>query len=198
MEEQMNGQRPGLMMAADGSRQMPSTDGAKPSPEEQAMYDAVVANGIKLIYSPNTYPKVLKALEGGGSPQEGLTQAAVSVLSRLQSSMAKAGKQVPSDIMYKAGVEIFEDLAYLAGKAQIHDFESDPKAMEGAFYAALDRIGASMAGQVNPEQAKAEWGALQQAEQSGELEQTFRSLVGAKPKEQAQPARRGLMPKENA
>jgi hypothetical protein len=184
----------GLLPAA---QPMPGAGGA-PTPEEQGLYNTVVANGMRLIYAPNSFPKVLKLLEGGGDPQEGLVTAATSVMERLVTSMQQSGKRVPSDILFKAGQELFEDLAHVSGKAGIHDFENDPEAMEAAFYRALNQLGGGMRGQMPLEMAQAEWGEMEQADQSGELSDRFRSLIGSGPKEDAgaAAARGGLMPKE--
>lgn len=223
-EDQMQPMRRGLMAPAQGPQDAPADaeppapvegveapaqapgDPNQATPDEQAAYDAVVANGTHMVYAnEKVFQKVLKLLEGNGDPVAGLAKSAASLIMRVQGSLQQAGKSVPIGVLFHAGTELFGELANLATKAGIHDFRSDPDAVEAAYYAALDDVRQMMvkAGMISPEAAKAEWAALQQKDQSGELGEMFKGLMargqqGEPPSAddpQIPPMRRGLMPR---
>lgn len=140
-------------MVAPGAQpaSMPGTPGREPvpapadigtmqdaTPEEQEQYDVFVGNGLKLIYSANSFPKIVDMLATGGDPKMALAQTAVTVMSRLMQSAEQAGQKPSGDVVLHGGAEIFEELADLATKAEIYDFASDPDAMEGALFQAMD------------------------------------------------------------
>jgi hypothetical protein len=194
-------QRPGLMAAAQQGAAPPDADSPTlPTPEEQKLYDLTVTNGLKLMAAPKSIPAILRLLEGEGDPVEGLAQAASSVVMRLVTSLAQAGKRITPEVTYHASVELFEELADMSTRAGIHDFREDADGLQTALLRAISMTGQWMksVGLVNEQQGAAEMAAFEQADQSGELEQKLRTLIerergGGRGTAEPQ-QRRGMMP----
>jgi len=150
------------------------------SPEEQKLYEDFVAHGLLLVYSnPKMFGQVVKMLEGGGEPQEGLARATALVVARVLSAAEKAQQQIPGDVVFHAGKEIFEDLAELSGRAGIKDYGEDQDALEGAFFKAADQLRTMLqeSGKIDQQAAASDMERLQQMDQSGELQKMFEDLA---------------------
>jgi hypothetical protein len=141
------------------------------SPEEQAVYDQVVGNALKIISSPKTRGGILQALQGDGNPEEGLANAAATVAKRVIDSAEKAGMKVPGDIMLPAGQEIVEALAEVQRNAGIADL--DEKQIEGAFMRGLDlfREMAQADGTIDRATFERDFQAMAQADKAGRLDE---------------------------
>lgn len=155
------------------------------SPEEQALYDKVVAQAFDLIYDKRMLPGVVEMLKGGGDPVEGLATAAAQITARVASAAQQAGQQIPPDVLLHAGTEIYEDLADLSGKVGIKDFSQDQDAFEGAYFRALDqfRMLVQEAGGADQKSAQADLAKLEQMDQSGELEKMLMGLAENDPRQ---------------
>lgn len=150
------------------------------SPEEQKLYEDFVAHGLLLVYSnPKMFGQVVKMLEGGGEPQEGLARATALVVARVLSAAEKAQQQIPGDVVFHAGKEIFEDLAELSGRAGIKDYGEDQDSLEGAFFKAADQLRTMLqeSGKIDQQAAASDMERLQQMDQSGELQAMFEELA---------------------
>ena len=150
------------------------------SPEEQAAYEQFVAHGLLLVYSnPKMFGQVVKMLEGGGEPQEGLARATALVVARVLSAAEKAQQQIPGDVVFHAGKEIFEDLAELSGRAGIKDYGEDQDWLEGALLKAADQLRTMLqeSGKIDQQAAASDMERLQQMDQSGELQKMFEDLA---------------------
>lgn len=149
--------------------QEPSVEGpmeANVSPEEQAIYDQVIANAYKIIYTGDTVsPQVLKGLEGSENPMMNLATTAVTLITGLVESAKKAGQPIPEDVLYHAGVEIVEELAEIAEADKIHEYSEEE--IEQAFYLGLDLFRQS--GLLDEEQLKQGFETIKQADQEGRL-----------------------------
>lgn len=163
--------------------------GMQASPEEQDLYEKFVAQGVLLVYSEKMLPQVIKMLEGGGEPQEGLARATALVVARLLAAAEKAQQQIPGDVVFHAGKEIFEDLAELSGKAGIKDYGEDQDALEGAFFKAADQLRTMLqeSGKLDQNAATADMEKLQAMDQSGELQRMFESLAAQDDEGRAMP-----------
>jgi hypothetical protein len=132
------------------------------SPEEQKLYERVVANAYNLIYDKKSMPEILKSLNGD-IPGEALAMTAATVVKRVADSARENGNPIPGDVLLHAGQEILEELADLQTEAGIADLP--PQEVEAAFYKALD---------LYREMAQAD-GTLDE----GALEQDFKTMVEA-------------------
>ena len=145
-------------------------EGSNVSPEEQKQYDQFVGNGMKLIFNKQGVQNILKAIKGDGKPVDGLANALVMVVTRLEDSAEQAGQKISPDVVMHGGVELLEQLADLAQKAGVHDFSK--KELDGALYRAMDlyRERRQQQGKLPVDQLKGDFQQMQQAEQQGTLE----------------------------
>lgn len=149
------------------------------SPEEQQQYDRFVARAMQLMYSEQMRPKVRELLAGEGDPIEGLARASSMIIVRVALAAEKAGEKLMGDVVFEAGKSIIEDLAEYATKWGIHDFETNSKDLEGAYFRALDmfRVMMQQAGRAKPEAFKQDMDKLVQMNESGEFETMLRQLA---------------------
>jgi hypothetical protein len=176
------GQMPaGTPPAQPAGQPMATGEMQQASPEEQQAYEQFVGNGMKLMYAPSSFPRIVEMLQPdeGQDPKEALAIAAATVVSRVIQSAEQAGKPISGDVMLHGGTELFEELADLATKVGAHDFANDPDAMEGALFIAMDQLRTMMqsSGQLDGQSAQEEFGKLQQMSESGELETMLRGLA---------------------
>lgn len=168
-------------MQEPAPEQMPDqpSQGDHATPEEQEMYNQFVAQGMLMVYQPKMFEQVIKMLEGGGEPQEGLARATALVVARVLTAAEKAQQQIPGDVVFHAGKELFEDLAELSARAGIKDYSQDQDALEGAFFKAADQLRTMLqdSGKLNQEAAAGDLAKLEQMDQSGELQSMFERLA---------------------
>jgi pyruvate dehydrogenase E2 component (dihydrolipoamide acetyltransferase) len=94
---------------------------AKPnvSPQDQALYDRVMIAARRVIYGdPNDDQRFRMVVQrmAGARDQLGQTigNITATVLANVQGSIQKAGRQVPSYILFHAGREVIADLVQIA------------------------------------------------------------------------------------
>lgn len=143
---------------AGGSR-ITAADLAKPdepnvSPEEQKQYDVVTTLLTRMIFGKASFPTVLNIL-AHGQKDIGLAigrQAAMLVQSVL-STVRKAGKDIPDDILYAAGQEVVENLTDIAVGANMVRSGDKDKVMTRALFEGLKIFGNNQirAGAASPE-----------------------------------------------
>lgn len=183
---------------ADGAPQDSQGSDSNVSPEEQAMYDRFVKNGLSIIYPQGTNgqvsPVVMAHLSGqlepeaqqqfakaepplAGNPVDNLATSAVLIVLMLESSAAQANHPTPPEIVMHGGAELLGELADIATAAKIHDYSE--KEIEGATYRGMDlyRISSPF---MDQEGAAQEFGQIEQADRDGSLEQMIPSLFQKK------------------
>ncbi len=163
-------------------QQQPRSLNAEPqqaSPEEQGLYNKFVSKAFILVYDKKFFPAVLKMLEGGGSPEEGLAIASSKVIARVLQTAEAAGEKLPGDVIFHGAKEIFEDLAELSRRAGIKDYSQDHDALEGAYFQALDqfRMILQQTGGINKEAAQADLAMLEKMDKDGELQSMFQNMA---------------------
>jgi len=143
------------------------------SPEEQAAYEKFVDNGLKLISDENMAPQILKRIGEAENKAEGLAGAVVSVVVRLEQSAQQSGRQIDPGIVMHGGMELMEAIAQMSTAFGVHAF--DDKQIESAVYIAMDQYGTQAVGKgtLNKEALAEDVSMLQQADQSGNLDQLF-------------------------
>ena len=160
---------------------------ANASPEEQAMYEKIVSNAMKVIYPEGegegaVSPAVINTLKSSDNPVLSAATAAVAIVQQVRDSAQKAGEvdrwntqAGQSDmldfdgILYHVGSDIVADLAEVAETANIHDFNEEDT--EQAFYIALDmyREQGKQSGTLDEEQLKGGWNEVVEADKAGRL-----------------------------
>lgn len=144
--------------------------------DEQRSYNEFVTNGMTLIYDEKAMPGLLEAMGGDGNPVEGLANAAVTIVTRLDDSARQAGQEISGDVKMHGAVELIEQLAELAQEGGVHEYSEEE--MESALYMAMDiyRDAAKAKGTLPTEELKQDFGALMAADQQGALDQMVPGL----------------------
>lgn len=155
------------------------------TPEEQAEYEQIMGNALKVIYpegGDDPSPNVLQALKGSDNPIVNLANAAVIIVRGLRDSAEKSGEverwnEIAAQgdladfdgILFHVGSDVVNELAELSEAAKIHDYSEEEA--ENAFYIALDmyREQAKDAGQIDEEGLKQGWAEVSQANEEGRL-----------------------------
>lgn len=202
--------KPGPMATGGPARTSPmmpqsmaenAEDESNVAPEEQAQYDTFVKNGMRLIYNEQGLPKMVETLAGDGDPVEGLANALVTVVSRLEDSAKQSGVELSPDAKFHGAAELLEQMAELSEKAGIHQFTEQE--MESALYTAFDQYRQlkQQQGTLDVEGLKQDAAELAAADQAGTTEEMLPGIsefaargqqaAGAAPEEP--PRRRGLM-----
>jgi len=135
------------------------------SPEEQKLFETVVDNALRVIYSPQSRAAVLKSLGASSNFVMNLANVTAHIVVRVESSAKQSGTEIPGDILMKAGEEIMRDLANLAQEVGIHTYTPDE--LERAGLVAIDQYRqlGTKAGLVDPNALKSQFMAAQQAGQ---------------------------------
>lgn len=148
------------------------------TPEEQEQYNQFVLNGRQLIHSEKTLPGLLEALEGDGNPVEGLSNALVTVVMRLEDSAEKSGTEIPGDVKFHGATELMAYLVELANEAGIGPISDEDQ--ENALYLALDTYRATRQeqGKLPMDEINADMEAIMQADQQGRLDEILPGVTG--------------------
>ena len=185
----------GLMKRAGQGQQGPSNEGgmgpsqdpattpapgdqdeSNVTPEEQAEYDQFVTNGMKLMYSEETLPKVLESIAGDGNPIEGLGTALAMLVMRVEDSAKDSGREISGDVKLNAATELLEQMAELATEAGIHDFS--PEDMEVALFHGLDvyRETRAQQGELPVDELTEDMAQIVKADQQGRIDEVVPGL----------------------
>lgn len=106
----------------------------EPTPEEQEMYERIVAAGLKVISEASD--QVLKMLQASAdNPPQALSDTAWAILAGIDE---KAGGQLDEGILLAAGAEVIENLGELAVASGLFDV-SQP-ILDQAYQIALQRF----------------------------------------------------------
>jgi hypothetical protein len=166
------------MMGQEGAGEASEQEGNAP-PEEQAVYKKFMENYLKIMYDagPQKGPKgepsllddVMKMLKDVQDPVFSLGAAAETIVGHLADSAEQAGKPIPPDVLLHAtNNEVIPDLAELSENSGIHDYT--PEEMAGALQVGVSLYMEERKDRIDIEAFKADMQMLQQAEQSGTLE----------------------------
>lgn len=147
------------------------------TPEEQEQYNQFVTNGMQAMYDEKSLPQMLQAIQGDGNPVEGLANALVMLVTRLEDSAEQAGQKISGDVMLHGGTELLEQMADLSKEAGMHDFNKQE--LEEALYTAMDlyRGFRQEQGKLEPEPYVQDIQALQAAEESGNVDDVMPGLT---------------------
>ena len=127
------------------SRGMPETSEGESSnvtPEEQAMYDAVVTAARGIIFDDARFKIVLDKLAGGKDELAStLGHTAAMVMISVQGGIEKQGRTVPGDIMLHAGTEILDDLIEIAMRMKLMDESQREEVTKKALFEGMKVFG---------------------------------------------------------
>jgi len=172
------------------------------SPEEQEQYDQFVTNAMTVMNDKKGLEMILKAIESGESPVNGLANAVASIVMRVEDSARKSGQKVSGDVLLHGGAEILEQAADIAEQAGGHAFTAEE--LEKATYIAMDLYREARGDKIDQGKAGESAQELKAAEADGSLEQQIPGLTehaqqnmqkGGPPhmQDEAPPPQKGLM-----
>lgn len=154
------------------------------SPEEQDQYDKFLSAASDILYDENMKGPLLDMLDGaqgqdGGNPAEGLAMATVMIVGRVSQVAQQAGEQLDPVVVFHAGTEIMGHLADMSAAAGIKDYSEDPKALQGAYFRAIDLYieQARQRGEIDDAAAAQQLQRLLKADSDGELDKLMRELA---------------------
>ena len=156
------------------------------TPEEQAIYDGLVARAFEVIFvgddadTANLRPEIIEALSDG-DPAEDLGEVAGTVFARVMQAAREDDVEMDEDLEIAAGAEVFVVLAQAMTYAGLYDFEQDDEAFNAAWLIAADqyrRIGVAT-GAVDMEKEQAAFQDVVAADQDGRLDAMMAQLGGA-------------------
>ncbi len=152
---------------------------ANVSPEEQEIYNRVVAMAMLAIYDKKMMPKTIKFIEQSDDPVDGVAEIVSQIGMRVYSKAKEKGFDIPGDVMLHAGQEIVEEVINLAEAAGVAEFT--PQQAEAAFYAAADKFG--QAGRkmkiYSEEQGRADMAELDRMTDAGEFDDMLSQIRAA-------------------
>lgn len=145
-------------------------DESNVSPEEQQQYNEYVENGMNMMYDEKIMPQLMETVTGSGNPIEGLANAIMAIVTRLDDSAEKKGVTIPGDVKLHGATEIMEQMVELAETAGVHEYTEEE--MESAYYRAIDlyRESRQEQGKLPVEDLKQDMGELVEADKQGRLE----------------------------
>ena len=132
-------------VARDGEQanEAPQAPTEEPSAEEQQVYESVVANATKAIYSGETADMIVEMMQPGEGkfPVEQLAGVIAPMMVGIEASASESGVPVSREMTVQAAMEIIEDIGTellpAAGLDPLGEGE-----IEGAFLRAMEYIGA--------------------------------------------------------
>lgn len=157
----------------------PEQLGEAASPEEQEIYNRVVAMAILAIYDKKMMPKTIEFIEKSDDPVEAVAEIVSQIGMRVYNKAKEKGHDIPGDIMLHAGQEIVEEVINLAEAAGVAEFT--PQQAEAAFYAAADKFGQAgrKMGVYSEEQAKSDMAELDRMTDAGEFDAMLSQIHAA-------------------
>ena len=176
---------------------------ANASPEEQAVYEQFVKNGMEVIYPAGeegqVSPKILESLKAGGDPVQSLAATTVELVVQLETSAEASGAEwakntdLVSDISLGAGQEFMGQLAEIAETAGIHTYTPDE--VNAAAIDAMQQYGEAMeaAGKIDKADLESQFGEIAQAKEQGRLGELMPALAQDAPAAGPEQAREGMV-----
>lgn len=120
----------------------PGMELEEPTAEEQQLYESVVANAMKAVYSGETADMIARSMEPGEGrfPVESLANIVAPMMIGIEASASAAGQPVTREMTVQAALEIVEDIGTNLLPAAGLD-PLDEGEIEGAFIRAMQLIG---------------------------------------------------------
>lgn len=155
--------------AGDGEPPSDMQADQKPNvtPEEQESYDLFVGNCLDAVAKPENSKfrdAVIRSLSAG-EPVEALSDTALNLVEHVKQDGQQNGQAFSVDVLLNGGEQVVQHLAEFATALKIHEYTPDE--IEASFLRACDQYRVRHPGEMDPEIAKQELGALQEAEKSG-------------------------------
>lgn len=141
MPEPMTGQEVPM-----GDEPMPG-DEQEVNPDDQDVFDLIVANASDFIHNEKNSQGILKAIQGGNAAQM-IGQVAANILEQVASAAANSGRNVTAEMALGAAAEIIGEIIELGQAAGV--LKDDPETLQQGAMQAFGQI-VSGGGQPPPE-----------------------------------------------
>lgn len=152
------------------------------SPEEQEVYNRVVALGMLAIYNEKMMPRTVEFLKSAPDPVDAVAEVAAAIAGRVYAQAKEDGTDIPGDVLLPAGHEIVAETAALAHHAGVASL--DEGQVDAAFYKAAEKFSqnARQMGIYGPEQEEQDRAELSRMVSSGELDGIMQQIAGVQQK----------------
>lgn len=164
----------------------PEDEDTAASPEEQAMYEAVVNAGLTIVVpegGEEVAPPILASLKGelpdevrqmfasaqppiDNNPLDAAAVTGTVIVMLAEQQIEANGQQIPNDVLFHAGAEILEYIINVSDSAGIHDFQ--PEDVERVTYRAMD-LYRTIAPRADQDALAQEFGQVVEADKAGTL-----------------------------
>lgn len=163
----------------------PNEGAVEASPQEQAQYEAFVANAVLALFGPEQREATKQNLAAGDA-MDTIPVMAGAVVARVAQAAAEAGDPIGQDVLMHGSAEILENLVEYAEAAGM--LQTTPETMQGLTARTFDEVRLAMAdtGVMDPAAAKANLAEIQSPQGDAAL---AAMIGGAKGK--APPPKRG-------
>lgn len=128
------------------------------SPEEQKLYDLVMAQAHAMIYDEQGIQAVLQKLNAlKDKPAQGIGHTAAMLIRSIKGGLKRAKIDVPDDVLFHAGTELVADITEIAVAAKIITEEQASEIGQEAVFEGLKTYGeVEMAsGELTPKKQRA-------------------------------------------
>ncbi len=121
-------------------------DESTPTPEEQAMYDAIVGDIEKILYSKKTMPRIIKMLGGKEDPTDAIMHVLMMLGKREKEGFEQANIQVPDEVWRAAAEELVPVVAELGASQGVF-----PELSQEQMHQALAKLAMAWSAQYTPD-----------------------------------------------
>lgn len=106
------------------------------TPEQQAMYEDFVINGMELLHGKGTRKQIVEQMKAEGGVN-GVARTLVMVINNLEEGIERQGVDFPQDLVIQAGKELMGQALQIAESADVID-EVTPEIAEEVLVQAVD------------------------------------------------------------
>lgn len=149
------------------------------SPEEQDLYNRVVALYILALYDKKLMPKTNEMFEKIDDPVQGVAEVVSQIGMRVYSKAKEEGIDIPGDVLLHASEEMVDETVEFFEGEGMEAFT--PEQTEAAFYATADKFSqaARSLGIYSDDQIQADKVELDRMADSGELTSILEQITAA-------------------
>jgi len=99
----------------------------KTDPKVQEEADVFVANGVQIIHQPNVSDNLIKQIQSSKDPIEGIANATLSIVERLEESSGQNGVQISDTAKIHGANQLMGEIIQIAEIAGVPKLNDDQK-----------------------------------------------------------------------
>ena len=100
---------------------------SKVDPKIQEETDVFVTNGVQIIHQPNVSDNLIKQIQSSKDPIEGIANATLSIVERLEESSAQNGVQISDTAKIHGSNQLLGEIIKIAELAGVPKLNDDQK-----------------------------------------------------------------------